>query len=430
MTSVAQRKPDHAWYRGWSFGPGIVYLLGSIGPNDLIANSAAGAAYGYSLLWALIIGYALCYFIGEASSRYVLTTGESIMEGYGRLGRSMVVSLAVAIFIRRHLNNLALTLILGTSVHILLPLPTPWSSVIWSLISWALAFWLMYRGGYRGVEWLCRPFLVILGASLVIVAVLARPSAEDILYGLFIPSYPGATGAYSYFLLLMAVAGTSVGSINHLKYPAYIYERGWRSPKGFAEQRADLALSVAGQFVFAVLIQVAAAATFHGGSFDVASIEDLVQIFAGPLGEFGRVILGIGLWAAVFTSYLGSNTGYGLIVADTYERFVQRRAKVDDQAVRDARRGRIYQVVLTLFCVPPLYVLATSWKPVWVLIATSAMFLVLTPVMMTGLLVITENRALMGDRVNGWASRAALVASILVTLYLTYESALELAARL
>lgn len=430
MTRFERREPDRLWRRGWSFGPGIVYLLGSIGPNDLIANSAAGAAYGYSLLWTLVIGYLLCYFIGEASSRYVLTTGESIVEGYGRLGRPVVVSLAAAIFIRRHLNNLALTLILGTSVHLLIPLPTPWSSVIWSVISWALAFWLMYRGGYRGVERLCRPFLAILGASLLIVAVLARPSAEEILHGLFIPSYPGSSGTYSYFLLLMAVAGTSVGSINHLKYPAYIYEKGWRSPMSFGKQRSDLALSVLGQFAFALLIQVAAAATLHGRAFDVVTIEDLVQIFAGPLGELGRIVLGIGLWVAVFTSYLGSNTGYGLIVADAYERFVQRRENVDNEPARDARRGGIYRVVLTLFCVPPMYVLVTAWKPVWVLIATSAMFLALTPLMMTGLLVMTENRALMGDRVNGWATRSAIVASILVTLFLTYQGVLELAARL
>jgi Mn2+/Fe2+ NRAMP family transporter len=127
---------------------------------------------------------------------------------------------------------------------------------------------------------------------------------------------------------------------------------------------------------------------------------------------------------------LGSNTGYGLIVADTYERFVQRHTGMEDGSIRDAVRGRAYRVVLTLFCVPPLYVLFTSWKPVWVLIVTSAMFLVLTPIMMAGLLLMTENRVLMGNRVNGWVSRTAIAAAILVTLYLTYESAVELAGRL
>src|SRR5690606_17218089 len=159
--------------------------------------------------------------------------------------------------------------------------------------------------------------------------------------GMFIPINLDGGGTYSYLLLLMAVAGTSVGSINHLKYPAYIYEKGWRSRMSFSEQRSDLALSVLGQFVLSVLIQVAAAATFHCQAFDINTIEDLAAIFAGPLGEFGRVVLAIGLWAAVFTSYLGSNTGYGLIVADTYERFVQGRSQdAYDEATRDARRGR------------------------------------------------------------------------------------------
>jgi len=149
-------------------------------------------------------------------------------------------------------------------------------------------------------------------------------------------------------------------------------------------------------------------------------------VFAGPLGEIGRVVLGIGMWAAVLTSYLGSNMGYGLIVADTYEQFVRGHAGEDDESVRDSMCGRAYRVLLVLFCLPPLYVLFTSWQPFWVLTATSAMFLVLTPAMMVGLWLMTGNRTLMGDHVNGVVSRITTIAAIVFTRYLSYESTVEL----
>ena len=36
----------------WAFGPGLVHLLGTVGPNDLIFNSIVAANSGYSQLWA------------------------------------------------------------------------------------------------------------------------------------------------------------------------------------------------------------------------------------------------------------------------------------------------------------------------------------------------------------------------------------------
>jgi hypothetical protein len=102
--------------RQWAFGPGLVHLLGTVGPNDLIFNSLVAATYGYSLLWALIPAYMLHFFIAEASSRYVLTTGESIVEGLARLGRPVMIVLAGAIVFRRHLNNLFPVPLMGQSL--------------------------------------------------------------------------------------------------------------------------------------------------------------------------------------------------------------------------------------------------------------------------------------------------------------------------
>ncbi|MGH9673128.1 MAG: Nramp family divalent metal transporter [Bryobacteraceae bacterium] len=414
---------------GRIFGPGLVHLLGSVGPNDLIANSVAGATYGYSLLWAVVVAYLLNYAIAEASSRYVVATGESITEGYGRLGRPVVFLLAVAIFVRRHLNNLALVLLLGASVHMLIPLPAGGSATIWSAVWFALAFALMFRGGYRGVERFAKVLLVGLGGSFAMVAVLAQPEPAAVLRGLLLPSFPDQQGIYSHFLVLMAVAGSAMGSINHLKYPAFVYEKGWRGIDVWQPQRIDLALSVSGQLLMAVLIQIAAAATLHGRGAEIRTIEDLSRVFSEPLGEPGRIVIGVGLWLSVFTTYIGSNTGYSLIVADICERFVARFRQKAVHA-REAMRRRIYRVLVTFFCWSPLYVLFTAWEPVRLSIFTGALFLVLSPLVLAGLLLLTSNRELMKNRASGVVSRAGLGVAIVVSLYLTWQNAFELTGKL
>lgn len=415
--------------RRWAFGPGLVYLLGSVGPNDLIANSVAGATYGYSLLWTLIVAYALHYCISEACARYILATGESIMEGYGRLGKPVVFAVAVAIFIRRHLNNLFGSVLLGSSAHVLLPLPTPWSPVIWSLGLFAVAFGLMFHGRYQGVERISRAFVPLLMGSLIVVAFLSHPSPSSVARGLFIPSFPENEGLLSYLLVVLALAGTTVGSIGHLKYPAFVYEKGWHSTEHLRKQQFDLALSVSGQFLVAVVIQIAAAAALHGQG-GIHSIEDLSRVFSSHLGEIGRLVAGVGIWAVVFAGYLGSNTGYSLLVADVYERFLHRPARGATVERRDDTRRRAYRVVLTIFCVSPLYVLFTSWQPFFLGLFSNAMFFMLTPLLMVGLLWMTSNRALMKDEVNGLVTKIAIAATIVVSLFLTVRGSLEMIARL
>ncbi|MEE8162008.1 MAG: Mn2+/Fe2+ transporter, partial [Acidobacteriota bacterium] len=67
-------------------GPGFVYVLTILGTGDLITNSAAGAGYGYALIWALGLTLVFRYVWVNTSAKYVLVTGESLMQGYARLG--------------------------------------------------------------------------------------------------------------------------------------------------------------------------------------------------------------------------------------------------------------------------------------------------------------------------------------------------------
>jgi Mn2+/Fe2+ NRAMP family transporter len=283
----------------------------------------------------------------------------------------------------------------------------------------------MFRGGYGGVEAVSRVAIVVLAGSLLLVAAIAQPDPAAIARGL-VPSYPGHDGSYSFMLILMAVAGTTVGSINHLKYPAYVYEKGWRSPAAAVRQRADLAFSIAGKLTLAVIIQVAAAATLYRQGVDIRTIEDLSLVFSGPLGDTGRIVLGVGMWAAAFMSYVESNTGYSLLVADAYERFVRRRVPGDTDATRQEARGRAYRVLVTFFCVSSLYVLFTTWEPFWLAVVASALFFVLTPLLLAGLLVLTGDRVRMREHASRPWSRAALAAAMAAALFLTWQNAIEI----
>ena len=144
---MTTREPATQMKRGLgpvlALGPGVVYLVSSIGPTDLVTNSAAGANFGYSLIWVSLIACISLFVVLEAMSRYVLVTGESLMAGYQRVGRWVVWIILGFIVLRRHMSNLVHILVMGAALNMIAPLGSPHSEQIWSALICTFGFGLI-----------------------------------------------------------------------------------------------------------------------------------------------------------------------------------------------------------------------------------------------------------------------------------------------
>lgn len=397
-----------------ALGPGVVYLVSSIGPTDLVTNSAAGANFGYSLIWVSLIACISLFVVLEAMSRYVLVTGESLMAGYQRVGRWVVWMILGFIVLRRHMSNLVHILVMGAALNMIAPLGSPHSEQIWSALICAFGFGLIYWGRYPAVEMASKPLLFIMGGCLILAAIGSRPDLAAVVAGAFSPSLPGSDGFYSPVLVTMALIGASVGSMTTLKYSAFMFEKGWRDASFRRQQKMDLLFTALGAFALAALIQIAAAAVLRPRGLQVENLDDLAPLFEFTLGEWGRVALGLCLWATVFSTYLGSNTGYALMATDIYRRVVKGR---ESQGSADP----LFRGFLIWFCASPMYVLWTDWKPVPVVLITGVVFLVLFPVLIFVLLKLTNDRRLLGGQTNSWLTNLWLGLLALGILAATYQ---------
>ncbi len=70
-----------------AFGPGIVFAATAIGVSHLVQSSRAGADYGYTLLWAVILANLFKYPFFEYGARYANVMGESLLDGYLRMSK-------------------------------------------------------------------------------------------------------------------------------------------------------------------------------------------------------------------------------------------------------------------------------------------------------------------------------------------------------
>ena len=87
-----------------SLGPGILFASTCIGVSHLVQSTRAGALFSFGLLWAVIAANLFKYPFFEFASRYANVTGESIIDGYRKLGKValwlyFLVTLATMFFV-------------------------------------------------------------------------------------------------------------------------------------------------------------------------------------------------------------------------------------------------------------------------------------------------------------------------------------------
>jgi Mn2+/Fe2+ NRAMP family transporter len=69
-----------------TLGPGILFASTAIGVSHLVQSTQAGANFGFTLLWAVLLANLFKYPFFEFGSRYANATGKSIISGYKKLG--------------------------------------------------------------------------------------------------------------------------------------------------------------------------------------------------------------------------------------------------------------------------------------------------------------------------------------------------------
>lgn len=398
-----------------------------MGPGTFLSSAVAGATYGYSLIWALGLALLFRYVWVNTAAAYVLVTGESLLQGYARMGRWLVWTSLVVTILVRHSSNLYTVLLMGSAAHLLCPLPTPASRAIWSVALTLLGVVMMIWGGYPLIERGCKVVIVILGVSLPVAAMFSHPDPAAILRGMFIPTIPNSQGLYSAMLLLAAMIGAQAGSMSNLSYTYFATEKGWRGAEDLPRQRVDLITSTVCRFGMGTLLQVAAAATLLPLGIRPESAEHLVRIFSESMGLMGKVIFGVGLWGICFSSFIAGTMGYSLIVRDICRRFVPGLKVAGDSPVmtQPTRRDPVYRWSVALLGLSPLYIVFLNVEPVALTLLVRSMVVIVIPILVGSLMKIANDRTLMGEHRPGWFSNLVMALLVVISVYLTVKNAGE-----
>jgi Mn2+/Fe2+ NRAMP family transporter len=403
-----------------SFGPGIVIVLTWLGAGDIVDMGVAGANYGYSLMWVLVLAIFMRYVLVSLIARYHLCNqrGESVIDALCRLHPLAAPILAIAVFIMAHVYGAYMTVGVGEVCANLFRVGPPW---VWAVICNGVAFTLVFRPAYGPLETIFKIFLGLLGVSFLGSAIFVGASPLGVLQGLYRIEVPEAAGRFNPLLVGTAMIGAVGGSIMNLAYPYFLDAKGWRGPQYRRVQTYDLLLGIVAMVVLNLAVWTLGAELLFPDR-QIHTLDDLPALVSTVLGEWGRKLFYLGIFAAIYTSILGHATGLGMLGAHAWLRW--RGGSATDASTTTLQRHVVYRGIVIWSLVSPL-IWTLPGMPDFVmltLIANGAQ-VVIVPLIAGGLWRITASSQFIGDRFRARPWENAVMALLFVlALYAAVHS--------
>lgn len=162
------------WFK--KLGPGLLFAGAAIGVSHLVQSTRAGADFGFGLIWALVIIHIVKYPFFQFGPRYATATGESLLDGYKRLGKPVLIAYFILNLATMFTIQAAVTIVTAGLAANLFGITT--NPVIWSVIITLFCFVLLVIGRYKLLDQFMKLIVITLTLSTLIALILAAINSE------------------------------------------------------------------------------------------------------------------------------------------------------------------------------------------------------------------------------------------------------------
>lgn len=371
-------------------GPGIV--TGSV-DNDaggITTYSVAGATYGYHMLWTLFPAFVVLLVVQEMNARMGIVTGKGLAD---LIRENTGVKLTFLIFSGMLFVDIGNTMtefagvagamdVFGVSKYVSVPLA-------------AVAVWfLVVKGTYKFAE---RVFLIFSAFLLtyVVSAILSHPDWGEVGSALV---HPRVQADPSYVSMVIGLVGTTVAPWMQFYMQSSVIEKGLKL-EDWKLTLADVAVGCVLTVVVAFFIMVACASTLHVHGIRIEKAADAARALAPLAGEAASFVFAGGLFvASVFAAtILPVTTSFYICEAFGFEAGI-------DKTLRQA--PQFYGLFTSILAIGVAIVLIPGIPLIRISLISQIVNGLLLPVILVCMMLLVNDREIMGRHVNGRFSNA------------------------
>lgn len=392
-----------------TLGPGIIFASMAIGVSHLVQSTRAGAMYGFGLLALILVTNLLKYPFFEFAARYANATGESLIDGYFKLGKWVLwgyflltiasmffVMAAVGIVTAGFLDNLF-----------------GFNNLLWVTIGlFVFGLILLVVGQYKTLDSLIKVIGGVLLISTLVAFVLALMHGPQASNPDFLPVIDWSEEGTILFLIALmgwmptAVdmsAWTSLWTVERIKQTGY--------HPTLKESLFDFNFGYLSTAILAICFVTLGAYLMYGTGAEMASsssafANQVVKMYTNTMGAWSYWIVAASAFSIMFGTSISVMDGYARVIERTSELLFLKKEDAHE-ALNNQKFYNIAIVVLLLGAFGILYYVifwkhnAAGFKAL-VDLATTISFLIAPFVAITNYILVTRTAFPEAARPKQW----------------------------
>ena len=399
-------------------GPGLITGAADDDPSGIATYSVSGAGFGYGPLWTALFCFPLMAAVQLMCSRLGMVSGRGLAAVVRRRYSRRVLWGACLLLIVANVINIAADLGgMAEATEMVTGIPSKWMTPMFAVVIVASLFWSSYRTIAQIFKWLT---LVLF--AYVITAFLANPDWAAVLRATFIPDIQWSN---EYLSVLVAILGTSISP--------YLFF--WQAAEEVEEERAEGRDTVAkrrgatdeelrrartdvltgmffSNFVMYFIILTTAATLHAHGITKIATASQAAEALKPLAGKGAYWLFSLGL---IGTGMLGvpvlaGSSAYAISEAMSWRASLESKPRLAPKFYGVLAIAVLVGVALDFIGLDAVKMLF------WSAVANG----VLAPPLIVLVVLLTTDRAVMGDRVNppllkwmGWLAAVVMTAAAL-----------------
>ncbi|MBN2595565.1 MAG: Nramp family divalent metal transporter [Marinifilaceae bacterium] len=298
-------------------GPGLLVTVGFIDPGNWASNLAAGADYGYALLWMVSLSTIMLIFLQHNVAHLGIATGLCLSEAtmiyikptYSKLILSSAMLASVSTSLAEILGG-------AIALNMLFDLPIRAGALLVTIF----VLIMLYTNAYRMIEKWIIAFVSVIGLSFFYELSLVDIDWNSAMTGWVTPSFPKGS-----MIVIMSVLGAVVMPHNLFLHSEIIQSRQWNLKDDKIIKRQlkyeflDTFISMIIGWAINSAMILLAAATFFKTKTPVTELEQANHLLAPLLGEHAAVVFAVALLFAGLASTITSGMAAGSIFAGMFK---------------------------------------------------------------------------------------------------------------
>lgn len=404
--------------RFWKLlGPGLVTGASDDDPSGIATYSQAGAAFGLSTLWTVIVTIPLMAAIQQMCARIGLITSQGLTGNLKKHYPRPVLYIMLLFSFPAIVMNIGADIAgMGAVGNLLFPkIDATYFSVFFTLLLLGLIIYLPYQKIASVLKYLCIVMLVYF-----VVPFLYHQDLKEILISTFIPSIQFNK---AFLAILVGILGTTISPYLFFWQASVEVEEMKHKKKHLIvnkkiiheiNQDVDFGMGFSG-FVMFFIILTTGTVLFKGGIHQINTVEEAAMALKPLAGNLAYLLFAVGVIGTGLIAIPVLSGSLSYIFAETFG--------WEQGLDKKFHEAKGFYVIIAVSLLLGLSLNYIGISPIDALIYTAILYGLTAPVLIAIILHISNNKTIMGENTN---SRSINVMGFTALIIMTIAACLLL----